>query len=139
MSLRAISSVTQLAALPLHPVRQRPRISLHYRADYQGKLPFCGCTPPPRGVSRGVELIASLSTFIERYGTEALCEKVLERSRWPHGFVCPHCGEREHSRFLADGRQYWQGSKCRTQNTVRDLRFHLPAPLAVGEDSVHAE
>jgi len=60
----------------------------------------------------------SLSEFIERYGTEALCEKALEQARWPHGFVCPRCGEREHSRFLADGRQYWQCSKCRTQITI---------------------
>jgi transposase-like protein len=60
----------------------------------------------------------SLSGLIERYGTEELCEKALEQSRWPDGFVCPACGEREHSRFVADGRQYWQCSTCRTQSTV---------------------
>jgi transposase-like protein len=60
----------------------------------------------------------SLSKFIERYGTEALCEKALERSRWPHGFVCPQCGGREHSHFMVDGRQYWQCSTCRTQSSV---------------------
>jgi ribosomal protein L37AE/L43A len=60
----------------------------------------------------------SLSELIARYGTEALCEKALEQARWPDGFICPECGGREHSRFLADGRQYWQCSKCRTQSTV---------------------
>jgi transposase-like protein len=60
----------------------------------------------------------SLSEFIERYGTEALCEKALEHARWPNGFVCPACGGCEHSRFLADGRWYWQCSKCRRQSTV---------------------
>lgn len=60
----------------------------------------------------------SLSKFIERYGTEALCEQALGRSRWPHGFVCPQCGGRAHSRFLADGRRYWQCAQCRTQNSV---------------------
>jgi transposase-like protein len=60
----------------------------------------------------------SLNEFVERYGTEAQCEKALEQARWPDGFVCPKCGEREHSRFLADGRQYWQCAKCRTQSTV---------------------
>jgi transposase-like protein len=60
----------------------------------------------------------SLSELIERYGTEAQCEKALERFRWPDGFVCPECGGREHSRFVADGRQYWQCSTCRTQSTV---------------------
>ena len=48
----------------------------------------------------------SLSEFIECYGTQALCETALEQARWPDGFVCPECGERAHSRFLADGRQY---------------------------------
>ena len=60
----------------------------------------------------------SLSEFIECYGTQALCETALEHARWPDGFVCPECGERAHSRFLADGRQYWQCSRCRTQSTV---------------------
>jgi transposase-like protein len=60
----------------------------------------------------------SLNTFIEQYGTEAQCEQALERARWPHGFVCPQCGAREHSRFLADGRAYWQCATCRTQHTV---------------------
>jgi len=60
----------------------------------------------------------SLNAFIEQYGTEAQCEQALERARWPQGFVCPQCGAREHSRFLADGRAYWQCATCRTQHTV---------------------
>jgi len=60
----------------------------------------------------------SLSEFIQCYGTQALCETALEHARWPDGFVCPECGERAHSRFLADGRRYWQCSRCRTQSTV---------------------
>jgi len=52
--------------------------------------------------------------FIEGFGTEAQCEQALERSRWPDGFVCPKCGEQEHSRFVADGRHYWQCATCRT-------------------------
>ena len=60
----------------------------------------------------------SLSELIERYGSEAQCEQALEQFRWPDGFVCPACGGREHSRFVTDGRQYWQCSTCRTQSTV---------------------
>jgi len=60
----------------------------------------------------------SLSDLIERYGTEAQCEQALEQSRWPDGFVCPECGGRDHSRFLADGRRYWQCSRCRSQSSV---------------------
>ena len=39
----------------------------------------------------------SISTFIELFGAEAQCEVALERARWPSGFVCQHCGDREHS------------------------------------------
>jgi len=67
----------------------------------------------------------SLSELIERFGTEAQCEAALERARWPDGFVCPSCGGREHSTFLADGRKYWQCSHCRAQTTVRSgTLFH---------------
>jgi hypothetical protein len=55
----------------------------------------------------------SLSEFIRTYGNEAQWEAALEWARWPEGFVCPHCGGREHSRFLDDGRWYWQSSHCR--------------------------
>ena len=67
----------------------------------------------------------SLSEFIDTYGTEAKCETAMQRARWPTGFICPECGEREHSRFLADGRRYWQCSHCRSQSTVRSgTLFH---------------
>jgi transposase-like protein len=61
----------------------------------------------------------SLSTFMDRFGTEAQCEAALECARWPSGFTCPHCGGRECSTFLAEGRKYWQCSHCRTQTTLR--------------------
>jgi hypothetical protein len=67
----------------------------------------------------------SLSTFFERYGTEAQCEQALERARWPGGFVCRECGEHAHSRFVADGRRYRQCARCRAQTTVRSgTLFH---------------
>jgi transposase-like protein len=67
----------------------------------------------------------SLSELISRYGTEEKCEAALQKARWPTGFVCPACGQREHSRFLADGHWYWQCSHCRTQTTVRSgTLFH---------------
>ncbi len=67
----------------------------------------------------------SLSELINRYGTEEKCEAALQKARWPMGFVCPACGQHEHSRFLADGHWYWQCSHCRTQTTVRSgTLFH---------------
>ncbi len=60
----------------------------------------------------------SLNEFFERYGTEAQCEAALRQARWPDGFVCPDCGARAHSTFVADGRQYWQCAQCRVQTTL---------------------
>jgi ribosomal protein L37AE/L43A len=59
----------------------------------------------------------SLDDFFARYGTEAQCAAALEAARWPQGFVCPHCGATAHSRFQADGRQYWQCARCRAQTS----------------------
>jgi len=67
----------------------------------------------------------SLNEFIATFGTEAQCEAALEQARWPHGFVCPECGAREHSCFRADGRRYWQCARCRVQTSVRSgTLFH---------------
>jgi transposase-like protein len=75
----------------------------------------------------------SMSEFVERYGTEDKCEAALLQARWPDGFVCPVCGEREHSSFLADGRRYWQCAHCRAQTTLQSgTLFHaskLPLTL----------
>lgn len=67
----------------------------------------------------------SLSQLIDHYGTEEKCEAALLKARWPDGFVCPECGAREHSRFLAEGRRYWQCAQCRSQTTLRSgTLFH---------------
>jgi hypothetical protein len=74
----------------------------------------------------------SLNELNARYGTEDQCEQALEQARWPGGFVCPECGVREHSRFVADGRRDWQYSTCRNQSTVcSGTLFHASKlPLA---------
>jgi hypothetical protein len=33
----------------------------------------------------------SLPEFFRRYGSEEQCERALEATRWPNGFVCPRC------------------------------------------------
>ena len=38
----------------------------------------------------------SLTEFLSSYGSEELCERALERSRWPCGFSCPKCGKSAH-------------------------------------------
>lgn len=60
----------------------------------------------------------SMAEFFEHYGTEKKCHASLEASRWPTGFCCPSCGDSRHSRFIREGRTYWQCHRCRNQSTV---------------------
>lgn len=60
----------------------------------------------------------SMAEFIERYGSEEQCHAALVASRWPEGFRCPECGDERHSRFVREGRDYWQCHRCRHQTTV---------------------
>jgi transposase-like protein len=60
----------------------------------------------------------SMSEFLKQYGTAEKCHTALVASRWPDGFICPHCGETHHSSFVRDGRQHWQCQACQYQTTV---------------------
>lgn len=60
----------------------------------------------------------SMVEFFERFGTEAQCQRALERSRWPEGFVCPRCDAREANRFTRGRLPYWQCAECRHQTSV---------------------
>jgi transposase-like protein len=60
----------------------------------------------------------SLDEFFAHDGTEAPCAAALEASRWPQGFVCPHCGATTHSRFYAGGREDWPCAQCRVQTSL---------------------
>ena len=59
----------------------------------------------------------SLSTFQERFGTEEKCEAALVAWRWPHGFVCPHCGEREHA--IVGQRRLYSCHGCERQTSIK--------------------
>lgn len=60
----------------------------------------------------------TMPEFMAQYGTEAKCRRALYRSRWPHGFRCPACGRRRHSRFRRAGQLYYQCTACRHQSTL---------------------
>lgn len=82
----------------------------------------------------------SLSAFVDQYGMEAQCEAALQRARWPQGFICPECGGRgEHSKFLAEGRRYWQCTHCRAQTTLRSgTLFHgSKLPLTIWFQAIY--
>lgn len=67
----------------------------------------------------------SMVEFLDRYGTQDRCEAALTASRWPAGFVCPHCGGPARSSFRREGRLYWQCAKCSHQcSLTSDTIFH---------------
>jgi ISXO2-like transposase domain/Transposase zinc-ribbon domain len=55
----------------------------------------------------------SEAQFREAYGTEERCRAVVEKLRWPKGFVCPRCGGREGKRLST--RPKMQCRACRHQ------------------------
>jgi transposase-like protein len=59
----------------------------------------------------------SLKVFLERYGTEAKCEKAVRAWRWPSGFVCPRCGGREHT--IVGSRELYNCHGCRKQTSLK--------------------
>lgn len=74
-----------------------------------------------------------LHEFMESYGSEAQCERALERLRWPAGFTCPRCGDGRHCRVQHEGRQLFQCGACRLQTslTAGTLMDSTKLPLRV--------
>jgi hypothetical protein len=58
----------------------------------------------------------SILEFNRRYGTDEQCHAALVTMRWPNGFVCPHCGEGQHS--YSPARRIFQCSVCRVQTSA---------------------
>ena len=60
----------------------------------------------------------SVPQFIDLYGTEEKCEAALEAARWPEGFRCPRCGQKEHGLVYGRRHKRYQCRKCRHQTTL---------------------
>ena len=60
----------------------------------------------------------SLNQFLKTYGTEAQCEAVLEKSRWPKGFVCPGCKSTSYCRVQHGRVKTFQCNRCHKQVTL---------------------
>lgn len=64
-----------------------------------------------------------LFEFMEKFGTEAQCQKALEKAKWPHGYSCEECGHGVYA-YIAS-RKIYQCNKCKHQTTVtRNTIFH---------------
>jgi hypothetical protein len=60
--------------------------------------------PPPDWPVAGRDYPADRAQFQAFFPDEAACLRYLERLSWPHGFLCPACGE---------AREPWRGSRHR--------------------------
>ncbi|MDQ2784466.1 MAG: IS1595 family transposase [Chloroflexota bacterium] len=73
----------------------------------------------------------NLSTLAKHFSDEEAAYGLVERMRWPHGPICPHCGIVDDATYLApkDGprktstgkvsyRRVWQCNECRKQFSV---------------------
>jgi transposase-like protein len=60
----------------------------------------------------------SLDQFLDRYGDQEKCELALEKSRWPQGFECPHCGAEAHYVVWHGKVKTFQCCACRHQSTL---------------------
>ena len=59
---------------------------------------------------------STLPEFTEMFATEEDCRAYLAQCRWPDGFRCPSCGDRQ-AYWLA-GRCLWKCKGCRRQTSV---------------------
>jgi hypothetical protein len=55
----------------------------------------------------------SEAQFREAYGSEEQCRAVVEKLRWPRGFVCPACGSGEGTKLRTRAKTQCRG--CRRQ------------------------
>ena len=56
-------------------------------------------------------------TFMEKFETDEKCREYLYRVRWPVGFICPKCGEKEEP-FQIISRHLYQCRHCTHQASV---------------------
>lgn len=55
-----------------------------------------------------------LHDFMERFGTQEQCEQWIRLIRWPAGFFCPRCGEKEKITYIPTRKKY-QCNPCKYQ------------------------
>ena len=75
--------------------------------------------------------------FREAFGTEEQCRTALVRLRWPGGFVCACCGDREHC--VLGGRGLYQCNRCKKQTSpTAGTIFHATKlPLTLWFAAIH--
>ncbi len=73
----------------------------------------------------------SLNQFLAEYGTEQQCEAILEQSRWPQGFQCPECMDKDHFSYFRGRVKVFPFPSFRSTEDVnqRTIIFYSKLPL----------
>lgn len=67
----------------------------------------------------------SLNDFLRHYGTEDKCEAVLEKAKWPTGYICHNCSSRSFCVVWHGKTKTFQCNRCHRQVTLRSgTLFH---------------
>ena len=71
----------------------------------------------------------SISDFLETYGTEEQCRKLLFNLRWENGYICPKCGSKKYCELKS--RNLYQCNNCHYQAslTADTIFSHSRLPL----------
>ena len=67
--------------------------------------------------------------FRAAYGTEAQCRAVVEKLRWPEGFVCPACGSCEGTRLSTRPKIQCRGCRHQVSLTAGTIFHATKLPL----------
>src|SRR5947209_5533075 len=73
----------------------------------------------------------TLREFQSKFATEEACQRYLAACRWPEGFVCPRCGNRDAYELVK--RRCWQCTGCRHQVSITagTILHNTKTPLTV--------
>lgn len=58
----------------------------------------------------------SIPEFMKQYGTEDKCISALESQRWPNGFICPSCGNKNYC--ILKTKRLYQCNSCNRQTSI---------------------
>src|SRR5215470_8239454 len=82
------------------------------------------------GVSRPL-FPKTLREFQSKFANEEACQRYLAACRWPDGFVCPRCGNRQAYELVKHRRWQCTGCRCQVSLTAGTILHNTKTPLTV--------
>ncbi len=73
----------------------------------------------------------TLCEFQREFASEEACQGYLADCRWPHGFVCPRCGNRRAYELVRQRRRQCAGWRYQVSLTAGTILHNTKTPLTV--------